>query len=200
MGNGTCFEFNDGSGPYVDLAFQAGSGPYVDLVPDEGALVTFTLPDPKARGWINGELHLEWTVKPPTQPQREQPFQLVRERLFPLVVKQPERRDLEVEDNRLAEAMKKMAPAQRSEFLRNPPRERNTIVKAPQRLTLSRSALLESRRVARSTTASVTPVKLDPATEQRRSKRVEELRRIFGKDIPHDPELEPIPGPDRKAP
>jgi hypothetical protein len=188
MGNGTCFEFN------------GGTGPYVDLVPDEGALVTFTLPDPKARGWINGELHLEWTVKPPTQPQRERPFQLARERLFPLVVKQPEPRDLEVEDNRLAEALKKMAPTQRREFLKKPPGKRIAIDKAPQRLTLSRAALMEARRVARSTTAKVTPGRIDPATEQRRSRRVGELRKILGKDIPHDPELEPIPGPARKAP
>ncbi len=64
-----------------------GAGPFVELVPNEGARVTFYLPEPDARGLINGELHLQWAVNqavvvtrvprppfpvatPPTGPQR----------------------------------------------------------------------------------------------------------------------------------
>jgi hypothetical protein len=44
------------------------SGPNVSYAPSEGVLVNFTLPAPDAGARMNGELHLEWTVPPQTDP------------------------------------------------------------------------------------------------------------------------------------
>lgn len=37
-------------------------GPSVTLVPGQGAIVSFSMPDPSQRARLNGELHLAWTV------------------------------------------------------------------------------------------------------------------------------------------
>ena len=96
-GNGTCF-----------LSRGQGNGPFVTLVPNEGALVNFSLPEASAGERINGELHLTWKTSAP--PNKSSAF----------VATPP---FTEFEDNRLAETLEKLTKEQQSDYYRNLPKK-----------------------------------------------------------------------------
>lgn len=66
------------SGTNFKTNSNSAAGPRVTFAPGKGALVEFFLPDPEQRGFIEGELHLNWTfsgVIPPSN--RRQPPHII---------------------------------------------------------------------------------------------------------------------------
>jgi hypothetical protein len=160
-GSGTCF-LSRGIG---------GGGPYIDLVPNEGALVTFTLPSPDAHERINGELHLNWTVSP------SQSRIVISSSL---VAHRPE---IEVQDDQIARGLNKLSAAEKKQFLKNIPQKEVIFDEVPLRAEMDRSTPLNLKRASRSRGAEITQSKLDPAIEEQRAKRMELLRKVIDSKV-----------------
>gem|GEM_PF-6309963 len=66
-------------------ALSQANGPDILLIPNQGALVTFTLPPPENRVYLDTVFHLVWTTNPPPpfQGQKEEATELANHPLTP---------------------------------------------------------------------------------------------------------------------
>ncbi|WP_369951869.1 hypothetical protein [Ralstonia syzygii] len=137
------------------------------LIPNEGALVSFTLPPPSERGRINGMLHLKWSAAPQTT-------SLIGRHAAP-----PSSVIRTSSENEATEG----APTTPA-ILRMPPAQKEAIEQAYKRSSLTQSGAvklvmrpLDSGTQAKPSAPAVLHVS-DPARDQREQRFRQELRKV----------------------